>query len=407
MRHPLSKEALLSCIVKKSKFFKNFFIDSANEMFDMYNYWPNPLHVYNKRPFKFPMWRIWPRISFLNFIDSVGTTPGWRQHEERLKRRRGIKHHDIKKSKIVYVFNERSQAFYRQMFYLNTLDIKHEDSIRTCDVGISFSTDFIIKCSNSFNNKIDCYQEYVKLHDSVSYNNDTLSLMFTKFDKNVVKEHYYDMRLSKKKRIFSKRANSLIVGRFTKSGLRERSIKFYAKAMSLIFFIYKTINIKMAAHYNMNQFYDFNLLNLIIKKYYDGTIITKYIKLFNGLKTYKNFYNIFYHRQSYLNAHNSGLVLAALNRIAPVYTFNIHRTDRMRYKRSRGKLSKWSKNWTFIQKDKRVSYGLRYLKLTWRRMKVNTYAGKYVLTMFKILQHPKQTPLYLLSDVAMNKTAKS
>jgi hypothetical protein len=90
-----------------------------------------------------------------------------------------------------------------------------------------------------------------------------------------------------------------------------------------------------------------------------------------------------------------------LHAVAPVYSLNLHRTDRKKYKSSKGKLPKWMMNWVFISKNRRISHSLRYIKLNWRIFGVNTFYGKYAKLLSLLLFNKKRMVGFVLSQRAM------
>jgi hypothetical protein len=91
-----------------------------------------------------------------------------------------------------------------------------------------FSDVRLFKISRFFYAKVDCFREFVKLHDRVSYDYNT----FTNVTMN-------KQTTNTKTTVSAKRTNSLFIGRFAVRGLREKSLTFYAKAVSFVFMCFK------------------------------------------------------------------------------------------------------------------------------------------------------------------------
>jgi hypothetical protein len=86
--------------------------------------------------------------------------------------------------------------------------------------------------------------------------------------------------------------------------------------------------------------YDANFLSSFLNVANKGCLKYAIVELFKKNKVDEKILKIFHKNYYFFNIHNGSFFLKSLHAVAPVYSLNLHRTDRKKYKSSKGKLPK-------------------------------------------------------------------
>lgn len=188
-----------------------------------------------------------------------------------------------------------------------------------------------INAATSYGNihKLYLYRFFIKLYDSSAIQQENFNCISDNLcnTKNI-------------KHIEFKRVRNLFVGRFTRHGLKERSIKLYTNAIMFIYqvlscnynFFYKTYNNAVDIQFML---FLFNYINLNKNDVDEIPARFKFLVKYNYLNK-----TIFNKQSGGFLIINEFFFYKILYNIAPTYTFYIHRTDKKTYKSSKGKAKK-------------------------------------------------------------------
>lgn len=212
-------------------------------------------------------------------------------------------------------------------------------------VQCGFNTDSGHPLTSANTIELKC-QNFVRLYDTSVYHSDVY-----------VGARAYTERTTKNSGVQRSRVRAPFINKFTTRGCKERSLKYFARALAVYVLIYR--DALMAADLLLHER---ALLYLLFKR--DLFRINGTHRMYLGLARDQIGQNVYFKvdRSPFVNIENTEFIFSQASLYAPIYTFDLNKVSKQVYKSTRGKAGKYVLKLKYLRHDKCFPYMFRYVK---------------------------------------------